>query len=57
MKIRGDWILDRHERIIYFILDYAPIIRNNYIPDEPPSQEQLDYAKTLKDKLETFKLK
>lgn len=30
MKIQGDWILDRHERIIYLILDYAPIIRRKY---------------------------
>lgn len=30
-KIQGDWILDRFERIIYLILDYAPIIRGNYI--------------------------
>lgn len=29
IKIYGDWILDRHERIIYLILNYAPIIRSN----------------------------
>ena len=28
-KIQGDWILDRHEKIIYLILNYAPIIRRN----------------------------
>lgn len=54
MKIRGDWILDRHERMIYFILDYAPIIRKNYIPDEPPSQEQLDYAAELEEKIDNL---
>jgi len=26
-KIQGDWILDRHEKIIYLILNYAPIVR------------------------------
>jgi len=28
-KVQGDWILDRHERIIYLILDYAPIVWKN----------------------------
>lgn len=28
-KIQGDWLLDRNERKIYLILDYAPIIRTN----------------------------
>jgi len=55
IKIHGDWILDRHERIIYLILDYAPIIRNNYIPDEPASKEQLDYAVEIEEKIKTFK--
>jgi len=57
MKIKGDWILDRHERIIYLILDYAPIIRKNKISDEPPTKEQLDYAKKLEEQiadLETY---
>lgn len=54
-NIRGDWILDRHEKIIYFILDYVPIIRRNgKIEDEPPSQEQLDYFDRLNDRLKTL---
>ena len=52
MKIKGDWILDRHERIIYLILNYAPIIRKNKISNESASKEQLDYAKKLEEQIE-----
>lgn len=57
MKIKGDWILDRHERIIYLILNYAPIIRKNKISEEYPDKEQLEYAKKLEEQiadLETY---
>lgn len=55
MKIKGDWILDRHGKIIYFILNYVPIIRSNgKIENEPASQEQLDYAKKLEETLKTL---
>ncbi len=50
-KIKGDWILDRHEKIIYLILDYAPIIRKNKISAESASKEQLDYANELENKI------
>lgn len=54
VKVQGPWILDRHEKIIYFILDYAPIIRKNKISAESASKEQLEYATKLEEKLETL---
>ncbi len=51
MKIKGDWILDRHERLIYLILDYVPIIRKNKIYNESPDKEELDYTKKLEEEI------
>ena len=52
MKIKGEWILDRNERLIYLILDYAPIIRKNHIYNESATKEQIEYANKLEKEID-----